>query len=306
MSVFPDYNFNMNSTEIENVDGSVYSKDESITTEDNKNVNSKIIVTVETTIETLEYEKAIKIIEEKTKNIGGYIESSNIEGTSILEEENRYNRRYADFVIRIPKDKIDEFNEGITEAGKIIDNITQSEDVSSTYFDKEARIQTLKVQEERLLNILSNSNNLSDILELEARLSDVRYEIESLTTTLNKLDNLVEYSTINVHLRETHKLEESLITDSTFLEKIENTFKRTISNFILMIQTLILILISISPYALITILIYVLLRKKIRKFAKSILSIYKGLSINENSNIENSLSKVEHSEVTSENDDTIE
>ncbi|MBQ3421929.1 MAG: DUF4349 domain-containing protein, partial [Romboutsia sp.] len=131
-------------------------------------------------------------------------------------------------------------------------------------------------------------------------------EIESLTTTLNKLDNLVEYSTINVHLRETHKLEESLITDSTFLEKIENTFKRTISNFILMIQTLILILISISPYALITILIYVLLRKKIRKFVKSILSIYKGLSINENSNIENSLSKVEHSEVTSENDDTIE
>ena len=46
------------------------------------------------------------------------------------------------------------------------------------YTDYEARLSSLNTQEERLLDMLSKSEDVETLIALEQRLSDVRYEIE--------------------------------------------------------------------------------------------------------------------------------
>ena len=57
-------------------------------------------------------------------------------------------------------------------------------------------MESLSLQEERLLDILEKAEKLTDVLELEQELADVRYQIETLTTTLNRYDQLISYSTV--------------------------------------------------------------------------------------------------------------
>lgn len=84
---------------------------------------------------------------------------------------------------------------------------------------------TLRLQEERLLEILSKATELSDVLELESRLSDVRYQIESYETTLRNYDSRVSYSTLHITLQEV--VEYSVINDppQTLGQRLSDGFK---------------------------------------------------------------------------------
>ena len=56
------------------------------------------------------------------------------------------------------------------------------------YTDYEARLSSLNTQEERLLDMLSKSEDVETLIALEQRLSDVRYEIESIERSLRNYD----------------------------------------------------------------------------------------------------------------------
>ena len=84
----------------------------------------------------------------------------------------------------------------------VVSRSTDVSDVTESYTDTEARLNTLRLQEERLLAILSKATELTDVLELESRLSDVRYQIESYEATLRSYDSRVSYSTLHMTLQE--------------------------------------------------------------------------------------------------------
>ena len=97
------------------------------------------------------------------------------------------------------------------ELCNVVSRSTDVADVTESYADTEARLKTLRLQEERLLEILSKATELSDVLELESRLSDVRYQIESYEATLRNYDSRVSYSTLYITLQEV--VEYSIIND---------------------------------------------------------------------------------------------
>ena len=90
----------------------------------------------------------------------------------------------------------------------------------------EARLKSLKLQEERLLTILSKAELLQDIIELERELSNVRYEIENYTGTLKKWDNLIEYSKVTIDVYEVHEIKEEEPIPITSTRKASQTVFR--------------------------------------------------------------------------------
>ena len=169
----------------------------------------KLIQTAWMELESRDYAQALAALEQMVTDCGGYIESRSEQGGSLYSS--RYNARYASITARIPADKLETAMGAAGELCNVVSRSTDVADVTESYTDTEARLKTLRLQEERLLEILSKATELSDVLELESRLSDVRYQIESYEATLRNYDSRVSYSTLHITLQEV--VEYSIIND---------------------------------------------------------------------------------------------
>ncbi len=158
--------------------------------------------------------------------------------------------RQAHYKVRIPSERFEQFITDAGELGNITRNESWGEDVSSQYFDTEARLKSLTIQEERLLTILSKAEELKDIIELERELSSIRYEIENLTGTLRKYDNLVAYSTLEMDIREVKEIKEIEEDPVTLWEKMANIFRNSIESVGEIAEGMLLFSIGVIPFLL--------------------------------------------------------
>lgn len=229
----------------------------------------KIIQSAGMDVETLEFDKAVKMLKDKINNVGGYIESSSVQGKSI---DDHYSTRYASFVLRIPKDSFLLFMSDMNTIGNVINESTYGEDITSQYYDTEAHLKTLEVQEERLLDILRKAEKIEDIISLERELTNVRYQIESLQGSMKRWDNLVSYATLHLSLREVIEITEKVETPKTLGEKISARFSRSVEGIKDFFEDLTIFGIGSLPYLIIyipVILVLVLvLRRALKKARK--------------------------------------
>lgn len=228
----------------------------------------KIIVRETIDIQTVEFEKDKQNIIDKMEEVGGYLERSEVSGKGIGES---YSRRYANLSIRIPKEKYEVFKQGIEKFAHITNQYLDTSDVTLEFYDTEARVKTLEIQEERLMEILKKAEDIKVVLEVERELQNVRYEIERNTTTLRRLSNLVNYVTVTINLREVIIIDETEGDPETLWSQIKRNFKasvrtvnRMLKDALVWIISTIPFLIIILPLALICILI--IKRNKRRRF----------------------------------------
>jgi len=199
--------------------------------------NRKIIQSAYIVMETLSFDETIKTVKDKTYEYLGYFEKMRVDGKRMDLPDNEQ-RRDAYFIIRIPKDKYEHFLNAFENMGNVIVNELNSEDVTDVYIDTEARLKTLKVQEERLLDILKTATEVEDIIVLEERLSEIRYDIEGYTGTIRKWDNLVDFTTVQLEISEVQKVTEpkpeGMMSRSveTFVESTEDVAE-ILTNFVI-------------------------------------------------------------------------
>lgn len=241
-------------------------KDDKAVSKDNSS-GRKIIQRGNIQLQTLDFDKTINGIIAKTNSAGGYVESSNINGTRIENEESIENRT-AYLNLRIPEKKLEEFMSSVGTLGNITNKSITGEDITEQYFDNEAHLKALKIQEDRLLELLKKSGELKDILEIEKELTRVRYDIESLTGNLKKWDSLIQYSTLNIEIQEVQKYKK--VNPVSLKDRIYRGFKNSTENVISMIKGLIITIVSLIPYltiiAPIVFIIKYILRKKAIRF----------------------------------------
>lgn len=212
-------------------------------------MGSKIIKSGYMSVETLDFEETISSITRRVQQAGGFIASSNVQGWS--RQDARYKpMRQANYKIRIPSQKFEQFMTDVGELGNVTRNESWGEDVSAKYFDTEARLKSLTTQEERLLSILSKAEELKDIIELEREISNVRYQIENLTGTLRKYDNLVAYSTLEIDVIEVEEITEIEEKPVTLWEKIVRSFQNSIKGVVRIAEGLLLFLVAVIPFLL--------------------------------------------------------
>lgn len=183
--------------------------------------SQKIIEQLSYQVETLKFDDSVKKIQSLCSEMGGYVQDSNVTGSGLVQE----NLRNANYVLRIPQEKLGQFKNSAGSIGNIVSFSTSSENVSEKYYDTEARLKSLRTQQERLLALLKKSGSLADVVTLEKALADVNYQIEELTGTLRKYDSLIDYSTVNIQLNEVVKPTELEKTPVSVGDKIQKQFK---------------------------------------------------------------------------------
>lgn len=237
--------------------------------------NRKIIKTVDIDMETLEFDTLISGLTEKTTEFGGYVEHSSVSGLGVNYKitDEYYPLRNAYVTMRVPTAKLDEFTTLIGTLGNITQKGENSEDITLTYADTEARKEALSVEYERLMALLEKAESLDAVVALEARLSEVRYELDSLSSALRRYDSLVDFSTVNVSVQEVRRLSPSQNKPETIGNRIATGFTETLLDLRDGAANVVVWLVVNLPYLLIwaliiTAIVLVVLRLTKRSKAK--------------------------------------
>lgn len=158
-------------------------------------ISGKLIRRVNVGMNTDKYNELIALVREKTAALGGYIENSD-------EYSDSDSRRNMYMLIRIPKDRLDEFLDSALTAGVITSRSENVEDITLTYSDLEARLKTLRTEQEKLFELMEKAGDVESIIAIESRLSEISYEIESNASRLKIYDNKISYSTVELRINE--------------------------------------------------------------------------------------------------------
>ena len=241
------------------------SKSESGSASESESVDSsrKIIERYYISTYTKNFDKLLPEVEARVATYGGYIESSNISS-----DMDGYNRS-ADFVVRIPTAKSDEFVNFVSENSIVTDKELSTEDVTLEYVDIESRLSALNIEKESLERLLAEAVSVDDIITIQRELTDVIYDIESAQSRLRTYNNLIDYTTISLYIYEAEETE--VVEELSMWEEIATRFKGNLIKLGDEITDLIIFIISESPYIVIYCLvgfgIYVAVKKANKKKA---------------------------------------
>lgn len=187
----------------------------------------KLIRDVNMSVEARDFDGVLSQITDKVRELGGYVESSDVSGISV----NSYGgsqQRYADIRARIPADRLDRFVETVESAGNVTSKQEQVTDVTLRYSDVQSRKKSMEIEQERLWALLEKAESLDAVVALEARLSEIRYELESYTSQLRLYDNQVDYSTVSINMREVKDLTPT--APDSIGTRIQKGFNRSLNN----------------------------------------------------------------------------
>lgn len=109
--------------------------------------------------------------------------------------------RRLNMVIRVPAGRLDEFVEAVSNLGTVTLKERRAEDLSSSYYDTESRIESLEAQLSRL-NELMQTAQLSDITTLSEQIAQVQEELDTLNGQRAGYDNSLSYARVTVDLSE--------------------------------------------------------------------------------------------------------
>ena len=226
----------------------------------------KWVITVNMYAETNDLDAMTAELDKRIASLGGYVEDQRIYNGSTYA-----NRRYrnANLTIRIPAADVDRFTQEVTGIANVVSKETSRDDITLKYVDTESRLTALRVEEERLLELLEKAETMADLLEIEARLTDVRYELENYGSRLRLYDNQVDYATIYLDIEEVQ--EYTPVAEPTFWERITGSFSDSLEDLWESLQDLAVFLVSASPFLVVyggIALVIVLLVKKVRKTSR--------------------------------------
>lgn len=231
----------------------------------------KIVYSVNTKLQTKDLNKALILIKKNLEECGGYIEAEELSNNGSIDS--KYQSRNSYMEIRVPSKNLEQFLIGLeNENLYTLSLYKDSQDYSESYYDKESRIASLRIQEKRLLELLEQAKDINVMLDIENRLSNIRYDIELLTKQMNIIDSNVDYSRVTVRISEVVDYDEIETEPKTFFEEIKETIKESWTSFVEGVEDFVIWFILAFPALIIWSVIIcgvIFIIKKIRKRNKN-------------------------------------
>lgn len=228
----------------------------------------KLIRTISLNAETEDLDTLLSALDSKVATLGGYMEKRDVY-TGSRYSSNAASRN-ARLTVRIPKDKIDEFVAHVGNESNVTSSNESSDDVTLSYVAVQSRMTALQKEEERLLALIDQAANLSELLELEQRLTEVRTELENVTSQLLVYDNLVDYGTVHISIQEVQKLTPTV--EPGFWTRLTNSFTDSVCELWSFLKELTILTVAAAPWLLtltapfiVVLLIVLLIVRKNRK-----------------------------------------
>lgn len=186
----------------------------------------KLIRNVTMNVETKEFDVMLETVQDKVKELGGYIESMDVYNGSSYSGYR--NARNSSLTVRIPRNSLEAFLDCVSDIGNVTNRSDSVEDITLTYVDTESRKEALAIEQERLLALLDKAESIEDIITIESRLSEVRYQLESIESKLRTYDNQVDYSTVYMYIDEVKEL--TPVEERTALQRMGDGFAESIKS----------------------------------------------------------------------------
>ena len=226
----------------------------------------KIIYQSDVTVETTVFDETIGKISGLVDSYGGWIESSSVSGSNYYQKaRGTASTRNASYTLRIPSDRFTEIMDSFSELGNIPFSHIYTENVSTQYYDAQARLKAYTTQETRLLEMMELAESVEDVIIIEDRLTELRYQIESIQSNLNNWDRRVSYSTIYLTVQEVKEYTPEEKVNPTYGEELRKALKDGLKNAGEFLKNLLVFLVEILPVLVILVPIVWLVIWLIRK-----------------------------------------
>ena len=164
--------------------------------------NDKIVYTAHVSLETADYAHAKETLRAKVAECGGIVEYETESVPSASDELAAGDAAYLDLTVRVPADSYDAFIAALPDVGVVVSKTANADNISRTYAETEAEIESLKVEQKRLQELLAQADDVEDMITIEERLSDIRAELAAQKNYKEELDTDLAYSTVTVTLKD--------------------------------------------------------------------------------------------------------
>jgi hypothetical protein len=132
-------------------------------------------------------------IRSEVERAGGYVSNATESGSG--------DAKSATLEVRVPADKTKGFHAALTDMGVITSDVEKVDDVTEARADLKARLQNARVQEKRVLEIMSHKTaSLSEVLQAEHELARVRETIERLEAQERSMEGKIALATVKIHV----------------------------------------------------------------------------------------------------------
>jgi hypothetical protein len=231
----------------------------------------KIVYTVSADIESLNFDETINGVYELLAFNMGFVESSYVGGRN---HEARFHGwqtyRHANFTLRVPVDRLNAITANLEELGNVTSLRSDAVNITAQFTDTQARLSSLRIQEERLLDMLRRAEDVPDMIAIEERLSNVRYQVETITATLRNWQNQVDYSTLHLFIREVEIYTEvTPVQQRTYWQQIGDglqTTTRSVGQFFMnLFKWLVINLPVLAILAVIAVIGVIIVKRKMRR-----------------------------------------
>ena len=179
-----------------------------------------------------------------------------------------HGRRMFTIVMRVPVASF-EAALGQVEAMAYVRVLNQwAQDVTDQFYDMISSYEIRRLEEERILALIEQTENVQELLALEQRLASTRLSIEMYLSQLNNMAGQIAYSTIEVTLSDIAEVP-IIILDPTLGERVSGAFGDSIDGTVRFAQGFVVFMAgAIVPLALVGVaaaVIYIAVRVKTRK-----------------------------------------
>ncbi|MBQ8622059.1 MAG: DUF4349 domain-containing protein [Oscillospiraceae bacterium] len=225
--------------------------------------DQKLIKTVTIRAETEDLDGLLNFLNQRIADLGGYIE---YQDTYYGSNYSYYGNRSTTLTIRIPAENLNQFVEQVDGSSNVISKLETQDDVTLKYVDTQSRMEALQAEHDRLLELMEQAENMTDLLEIEARLTEVRYQLESITSQLRTLENLVSYATVELTVSEVEVL--TPVEEPTVWQRIGTGFSENLKEIGEWFQDLFVWIVTYSPQLVIIAAIVVVIVWLCKRSAK--------------------------------------
>lgn len=229
-----------------------------------KLVEEKLVYRCQLDIETKNYaedkENLMKLISEYEGIIQNSNEYDNDDYWYSSDHVKTRGTKTLNLQVRIPSEKYKKFIGTVGTIGKVKRNSQQVDNISYDYYNTQADIEQLKIQEQRLLEMMEQAYTIEDMITVEDRLSEVQNELSKLQTKLVGLDTDVAYSYVDIELEEVFEYSAAEVEKPGFFkrlgEEIVNGFKAMIQIFEDIILFVVGAVPRLIPFAVLGFIVY--------------------------------------------------
>jgi len=175
-----------------------------------------------------DFDSTVEALRAIAPEAGGFVERSNlfVRENRTISGANRFlppSQRIFTITLRVSVDTFEGVMQKIEGLAELRTSSHSSEDVTAQFYDITGRLETRRVEQERILALIDEADTVASLLTLETRLSQVNTQIAVYEAQLLSISGRAAYSSIFVELAEAGEEAVPLIGNS-FGTRISTAF----------------------------------------------------------------------------------